>query len=192
MERLLYSVYNITDADEDEILGPLFTKFHREMHVGCKSFQRSVAKIEWSLTHLHKVDITLSSNTIPTIFLLFQHSIQNRNMKLYVTAEPDLLHAFLKRKGLWKAIFEHLVFISRDTSIPGVSQPYSMVASRTLHCVADALLATRREVTEESGDLCRVLVQAGMFNALEEAIPRFASSIDLSCMSLFDATCQSV
>lgn len=192
MERLLHSIYNITDADEDEILGPLFTKFHREMHAGCKSFQRSVAKIEWSLTHLHKVDITLSSSTIPTIFLLFQHSIQNRTMKLYMTAEPDLVHAFLKRKGLWKAIFEHLVFISRDTSIPGVSRPYSVVASRTLHCVADVLAATRRQVTEESGDFSRVLVQAGMFNALEEAILRFASFVDLSCMFLIDGTCQYV
>lgn len=192
MERLLYSIYNITDADEDEILGPLFTKFYREMHMGCKSFQRAVAKIEWSLTHLHRQDVTLSSSTIPTIFLLFQHSIQNRLMKLYVTAEPDLVHALLKRKGLWKAVFDHLVFISRDRSLPGISRPYSIVAQRTLHCIADVLSAARRQVTEESADFSRVLVQAGMFDALEEVIPEFASSINLSSMSLLHVACQYV
>lgn len=186
MERLMYSVFSISDEDEDEILGEMTAKLFRDMHVGCKSFQRVAAKIEWSLTHLHTHDITLSSTTIPTIFLLFQNGIQNRRLKLYVTEEPDLVHALLKRKGLWKAVFGQLVHFSRDRSLPELSHPYSVVAERIIKCVADILGATMRSLTEESMAFVRVLVQVNMFDALEDAIPRFAASVDLSSTFFLD------
>lgn len=106
MPTFLRSVYAGNDTDETLNHALLMKKLFRDIQVGCRGLHRFIEKLEWLLRNLHE-DPYFCGTTIQTLSILFDYSVIAR--KCLSRGEPVFARFFVKKKGIWKSVFQTLV-----------------------------------------------------------------------------------
>lgn len=94
--------------------------------------------------------------------------------------QPDFVRTLVKTSGIWKAVF---LLMTRAVEDDRQGRPWSLsLYLSTLRVFSSCLDNYMGFFPDEGPIFVRTLIRAGMFDALDVALPHFALRTDVACM----------